>query len=29
MSSGLLLLRIVIGLTFFGHGAQKLFVLCT
>jgi putative oxidoreductase len=25
MSSGLLLLRIVIGLTFFGHGAQKLF----
>jgi putative oxidoreductase len=25
MSSGLLLLRIVIGLTIFGHGAQKLF----
>ena len=25
MSSGLLLLRIVIGLTLFGHGAQKLF----
>jgi putative oxidoreductase len=25
MSYGLLLLRVVIGLTFFGHGAQKLF----